>query len=370
MQVILVQFCATYLLFRVFPTYPHPIKMDTLSDDGEVYFMPSEYASEKNVIKEQQNVLKKGIEEIKNSVANLANNVVNQVPTTSSLKHSNDVHEVNYMEVEDAVSHIINKVVQHEKDVKCSADLDNVLRSNPYLCAQLSALVSKVNDMESAWSAVDSSVNTLLKKRNDDEQYGRLYNLILRHVKHVPYKLKGHRFSLWVVNLLNKLLGRYLFRPIMPNDIDKSHPLFKEAHGKYTLIVRFVIRDVRDDIFYNKHHLNHTNIVIDENLTEANKKLLKAAQAKLGKSCVKSDQGKIIALGIGKKRTVICSYTQLNEITVPNDRPFTLPVHNNHFSEVNSDVAAETDVFISKTLPTLLAIIANRSKKTGPYAHK
>ena len=122
------------------------------------------------------------------------------------------------------------------------------------------------------------------------------------------------------MKLLNRLFGKHLYRPIQPNDIDKSHPLFKESSGKHTIIVRFVIRDVRDDIFYKRHLLNHlhTNIKIEEHLTKQNKELLHRTQKKFGTGKVKTDQAKIIVVGLGNaRRTVIKSIDHLDSLQVP-----------------------------------------------------
>ena len=69
------------------------------------------------------------------------------------------------------------------------------------------------------------------------------------------------------------------------------------------------------------HHLNSskTDRVIEENLTKSNRSLLKSAQQKLGKSFVKTDQGTIVAQdSISRKKTIIKSVAQLNEMNVVN----------------------------------------------------
>ena len=168
------------------------------------------------------------------------------------------------------------------------------------------ALTAKVEHLEEKWSKADTKLAELLQRINGVEQYGRLYNLLIHDIMGVPYKLKGLRFSAYVVRLLNRLLGKHLFCPIQLHDIDKSHPLYKKINGKYVIIVRFVRRDIRDAIFYKKDVLKETNtgITITENLTKDNMELLKSAEKSFGKGNVSSDQGKIYALLHGRRRHI------------------------------------------------------------------
>ena len=168
------------------------------------------------------------------------------------------------------------------------------------------ALIPKVEKLEEKWSKADVKLTKFLQRLNRLEQYGRLYNLLIHDLMGVPYKLKGFAFSKYVVRLLNNLFGKHLLYPITIHDIDKSHPLYRKANGKYVIIVRFVRRDVRDALFYKKHILARTNtgVSITENLTKDNMKLLKSAEDSFGQKSVLTDQGKIFALLHGKKRRI------------------------------------------------------------------
>ena len=169
-------------------------------------------------------------------------------------------------------------------------------------CPKIEAVLTKISHLEDRWSKNDENICKILSRCNSVEQYGRLYNLIIDDVLGVPYRLKGIPFSRFVVRLLNSLLGRYLCNPICLNDIDKSHPLFKKSNGKYVLIVRFVRRDVRDDIFYKVKHIpKGSGITITENLTADNRKLFNSAIQTLGRNNVFTDQCKIYAHVNGKK---------------------------------------------------------------------
>ena len=199
------------------------------------------------------------------------------------------------------------------------------------------ALTAKVEHLEEKWSKADTKLGKLLRSINGLEQYGRLYNLIIHDLMNVPHKLKGLRFSAYVVRLLNRLFGKYLYFPITLHDIDKSHPLYKKSNGKYVIIVRFVRRDVRDAIFYKKHVLKHTNtgITITENLTKDNMKLFKSAEESFGKGNVSSDQGKIYALVGGRRRHI----KNNDSITTLSSKSLTIPVDSKQ-PEASADAPA------------------------------
>ena len=257
--------------------------------------------------------------------------------------------------------------------------LKECLRSNSELCARLNALVTKITLIEYRWSQMDTQVDHLTNRVNHLEQYGRLYNLIIDNVKYVP-KCKGFRFSAWVVRLLNRLLGRYLYRHILLSDIDKSHPLYKKVNGRFVLIVRFTCRDARDDVFYKRHFLSKSregsDIVIRENLTKSNNQVMKAAEQKFGKSHVATDQGKIIVT-INKKKFKVRNELDINKLhasstiaSVSHDTVSTpardhIPIVHNEIMTSEDDIPSQEDIFVSKTLPSLNELIEQKARSSG-----
>ena len=207
---------------------------------------------------------------------------------------------------------------------------NNDFKVNPKQCA----LTTKVNLIEERWSKIDFKLSDLLKRLNGVEQYGRLYNLLIHDVFGVPFRLKGLAFSAYVVRLLNNLLGKHLFCPVQLCDIDKSHPLYQKNNGKYVIIVRFVRRDIRDAIFYQKEKLEETNtgITITENLTEDNMKLLKSAEKTFGKENVFTDQGKIYALLNGTRKII------KNELSISKllNKIINIPIDDSHAAVANT----------------------------------
>ncbi|KAB0799171.1 hypothetical protein PPYR_07051 [Photinus pyralis] len=84
------------------------------------------------------------------------------------------------------------------------------------------------------------------------------------------------------------------------SDIDICHRLPSDGKTQKPIIVKFVRRDIKNQIFYNKKKLKGTSIVIREDLTRHLMLLLKEAVnifgskrvwTSDGKICVKTDTG-------------------------------------------------------------------------------
>ena len=341
------------------------------SDDEDVYTMPSECAEDVQV-KKRQLILKDDLIDVKKSIASMAGAALRErsgCSHCSTCSSTMEAQEITYAEVQNTVNFLVNEVAKNEnKKSAAEQQLEEVLRNNSEYCLKLTALVTKVEGMECRWSQLENDVTSMSHRVNSIEQYGRLYNLIIKNLKYVP-NCTGTEFSLFVVRLINRLLGQYLFRPVLPTDIDKSHPLYQKNNGDHVIIVRFTCRDVRDDIYYKRRFLSKSDagkgIFIYENLTKANLSLLRSAKKKLGASNVQTDQGKIIA-NINNSKTVIRSQTDIDNI-------FNKAVadykhhHNNSKSTANTNTTNtdncdnETiDVFHKKTMPALLEIIHSR----------
>ena len=266
-----------------------------------------------------------------------------------------------------------------------TSTLTNTDNDNSY--SKLEAILPKIQHLEDRWSKNEEILKELSSRLNDVEQYGRLYNLIIQDVVGVPYKLKGIPFSKYVVWLLNSLLGHHLSYPICLSDIDKSHPLYKKSNGKYVLIVRFVRRDVRDDIFYKLKNLpTQSGVTITENLTAENLILFKSAKQSLGEGNVFTDQCRIYSRVKGKKvlikneaaiTEILCTLANDFVDEKPTERNITVPVQkvngNDKNSTVKSKVSSQhyynSNTSYNNDFPALIQKINNHEISKGPKPH-
>ena len=130
-------------------------------------------------------------------------------------------------------------------------------------------------------------LNDLAISVDNNEQYPKLDNLLIKGLQNIPSHLKGYKFSSWVAELINNIIPNLDF-PIIPEYISVSHPL-----NKGVIIVRFAIRDVRNEIFYKKKWIVDERISITEHLTKRNSALLNAAKEMLGIKNAWSSQTKL-----------------------------------------------------------------------------
>ena len=308
-------------------------------------------------VKSRQDALQVNIEELKTSIADIACSTMQNYSPISDSKYDAplrrhwslsdpDMQEISdmysritYEEVQNTINYLLdNAEDKNRKEVAVDEDVivpsppkspaesqfEDILRCNSNLFAQLSSVTAQVKCLQDMWSELEAELSRLNKYLlsvsehcNNIEQYGRLYNLVLDNVYNVPVHLKGMRFSLYIVYLLNRLFWPHLTRPVLPADIDKAHPLYRKQNGKSVLIVRFVNRDIRDELFYSRNVLlkNNTGITLRENLTKRNRELFSYAVKKFNYNNVSTDQGKIY-VNIGTKlKKRISSVSDLDNLT-------------------------------------------------------
>ena len=222
------------------------------------------------------------------------------------------------------------------------------------------ALDSEVSTLPIIKSLLDSN-NKLFNRVCDLEQYSMKNSLLLLGHLGINPKLKGTQFSKKIVNFLNT----YLFFPNINNrkllckkislyDIDTSHPLkSRNSDSAPVTIIKFVRRDLRNEIFFNrKELLKRAGVTVVEHLTSRNKLLLKKAESIAGKDNTWSNQGVV--------------FMKLNEvkykITCEKDLPQPAP------AVVLSDVPAASPNASSASSSTVLNI-AKVIQNSAPSNH-
>ena len=128
------------------------------------------------------------------------------------------------------------------------------------------------------------------------DQYTRK-NCLLLHAKKllISPKLKGINYSKKVVEFLNSNFpNNALSKKLSVYDIDTSHPLHRKNrinNGKHIVIIKFVRRDLRNEVLANRKLLKRAGVTVTEHLTDYNLNLLKKAQELAGFKNAWSDQG-------------------------------------------------------------------------------
>ncbi|XP_008487928.1 uncharacterized protein LOC103524675 isoform X1 [Diaphorina citri] len=129
------------------------------------------------------------------------------------------------------------------------------------------AVEKKFKEMEEKVKHLEEENEKLTNQIDDLEQYGRRNNIKIYGIQKVdPKNLEKE-----VVKEINEKAGA----SIVSSQIEACHYLDK---NKTSVIVRFVSRKTRDDVYYLKKNLKGTRISITEDLTKKKYQLLKECQ--------------------------------------------------------------------------------------------
>ena len=172
--------------------------------------------------------------------------------------------------------------------------------------SEATAAHSSITALENRVSAIDQSIEELLTSANEKERYLKEWNLLIHGLKGLPKRpsrsdIEGRNcyefiFIEFVCKKLNELLRGKLYKAIMPQDIERAHILYQgENTSKPVVIVRFVRRVVRNNVFFNRRFLKGSKVSITDHLTKASRELLEHAKSAFGPHCAWSSTGKVFA---------------------------------------------------------------------------
>ena len=145
-------------------------------------------------------------------------------------------------------------------------------------------------------------MNSMKQKSNNHNQYLRKNNLVLENFLLPNWAKKdcnGFALACYVAFWLNKFLPM-LSTPVTPHNINITHPLRNNSKGQTVIIIRFVNRHIRHDVYNNSEALLQHGIRVSEHLTQENLRLKHKAESIVGVSNVWSFDCKIYALSQGK----------------------------------------------------------------------
>ena len=184
-------------------------------------------------------------------------------------------------------------------------------QAHQILVNQMMCIEQRFNASQENLFHLAEEVKKLSARLNNLEQYLRRNNLLfhgLVDLPSLPDKPTTEdyiNFYKYVVNKLNSLFPN-LSNPITVKDIDDTHELVTKGRkrGKKVLIVRFVSRLVRNEIYSNKKTLKETPIAVTEHLTAPNLALLKSAQQAVGLKKAWTRYGKVMIDLNGSVRSI------------------------------------------------------------------
>ena len=136
---------------------------------------------------------------------------------------------------------------------------------------QVEELKLLITTIQNQWSNLDNLISQAAQKSHDNEQYWKRWNLFIRGLDDLPTRevrgkqvvLKGTAFSAYVVEKLNSMFPNRT-TPLTTDHICCSHPLrLRDRTSKQSIVVvRFISRDIKDELFYSKSSLKGTKYSI------------------------------------------------------------------------------------------------------------
>ena len=152
---------------------------------------------------------------------------------------------------------------------------------------------------------IDSTMKRLsaVERRQDDlEQYSRSNCLVIHGCENVPKSKSGKYLEIenFVCNTLNEHLQ--IDSPLQANDLDIAHPL--PSKKGTPVIVKFIRRTQKNEVYRKKRLLKGTKMIITESLTKRRLQLLEKARLEFKQCPVWSWKGEIFVFHNNKKKVI------------------------------------------------------------------
>ena len=174
---------------------------------------------------------------------------------------------------------------------------------------ELQALQTAFTQLKAVVDSAIERVSAVEKKADDLEQYGRSNCLIVHGCQDVPKSGKFLETENFVCSTLNAHLK--LDTPLQIGDLDIAHPI--PAKKGTSIIIKFLRRFQRNEIYAKKKSLKNTGLVITESLTKRRLKLLEAARKAFGVRSTWTMRGEIFVF-YNNKRLLINDFIDINKI--------------------------------------------------------
>ena len=159
----------------------------------------------------------------------------------------------------------------------------------------------KLEHIEAKLNKIESKINSYDDRIDEMEQYSRSNCLIL-HGTDIDTDLAYCEFLNEVTILFNDMLS--LDQEVESEDIDIAHPLPKNKKNEHSIIVKFVQRSLRNNIYEKKSKLTGSGISITESLTKRRLQILKHAQNTFGFKNAWFNNGKFFRSNRGKRHWI------------------------------------------------------------------
>ena len=173
------------------------------------------------------------------------------------------------------------------------------------LSQHIEELYIKFNLILAAIAKLEFSIDEL-------EQYGRNNCLILHGLHNFPNAHSNYdEFLLKVITTLNLHLNLSLDI----NCVDIAHPLPTARNGNTSIIIKFLRRSTRNQVFKRKRLFSRTGLAVTESLTKRRLSLLNEAKSLLGDKNVWTYKGTVFTNINSKHEKIVSQEALYNLVT-------------------------------------------------------
>ena len=178
--------------------------------------------------------------------------------------------------------------------------------------ADLKFLKDSFANLQNQIQAMHQQMEKIRQRQDDLEQYGRSNCLIVHKCEDVPKTGQYMEHENYICDKLNSLLP--LDSPLKATDIDIAHPLpSKKNVAGIPVIVKFLRRNQRNEVYAKKKALKGKALVITESLTRRRLELLETAKETFGWKSAWSWMGEVFVFA-GTKKQVIKNLDDIRKI--------------------------------------------------------
>jgi len=208
-------------------------------------------------------------------------------------------------EVQEMKNDIILALREEIKSLKCL--FESVKNENALLKTQQLQITAQISDLKIENNRLQQQVEHSNAVFNKHEQYSRRNSVRIFGIREEQNE-SNERCQSKVTNMLKQELGII----ITPHDIDTIHRTGRFRNDQpRAIILKFVRRNLKENVLREKRNLKGTGVVVVEDLTRQNLKLLKDVRDHPSVQSAWTSNGKVIAITL---------YDE-SRINVSGDRP-------------------------------------------------
>ena len=188
---------------------------------------------------------------------------------------------------------------KYKEDCQSKNTVDDLLKAQKLELDEMNMKLDRLNELVLTTA---QKVHNMELKLDSLEQYSRS-NCLLLHTKssiQQPTADDNLFYEKISSNIINEHLN--LNQPITEKDIDVAHTLPSKKGN--LLIIKFVRRSLRNEIYYKKKYFKGTGHLLTESLTNRRLKLLRLAKNTFEPHRVWTNQGNIYVFHNNKKHLI------------------------------------------------------------------